>query len=53
VNVPGALLYMGDGEIAGTAIIPLRARLQVSLVKRQKINWRCFENDDAIMSVGA
>jgi acetamidase/formamidase len=61
VNVPGALLYMGDGhaamgdgEIAGTAIeVPLRARLQVSLVKGQKINWPRFENQDAIMTVGA
>lgn len=61
VNVPGALLYlgdghaaMGDGEIAGTAIeVPLRARLQVNLVKGQKINWPRFENDAAIMSVGA
>jgi amidase len=61
VNVPGALLYMGDGhaamgdgEIAGTAIeVPLRARLRVSLVKGQKINWPRFENQDAIMTVGA
>ena len=61
VNLPGALLYlgdghaaMGDGEIAGTAIeVPLRARLQVNLVKGQKINWPRFENDAAIMSVGA
>lgn len=61
VNVPGALLYMGDGhaamgdgEIAGTAIeVPLRARVQVSVIKHQKINWPRFENDDAIMTVGA
>ncbi len=61
VNVPGALLYMGDGhaamgdgEIAGTAIeVPLRARLQVNLIKGQKINWPRFENEDAIMTVGA
>jgi len=32
---------------------PRRARLQISLVKGQKINWRRFENDDATMSVGA
>jgi amidase len=46
VNVVGALLYMGDGhaamgdgEVAGTAIeIPLRARLQVEVIKGQKIN---------------
>ncbi len=61
VNVPGALLYlgdghaaMGDGEVAGTAIeVPLRARVQVSVIKGQKINWPRFENDDAIMTVGA
>jgi amidase len=61
VNVPGALLYMGDGhaamgdgEVAGTAIeVPLRGRVQVNLIKGQKINWPRFENDDAIMTVGA
>ena len=61
VNVRGALLYlgdghaaMGDGEIAGTAIeVPLRARVQVNVIKGQKINWPRFENDDAIMTVGA
>lgn len=61
VNVRGALLYMGDGhaamgdgEVAGTAIeVSLRARVQVSVIKRQKINWPRFENDDAIMTVGA
>src|SRR3989441_11962734 len=61
VNVPGAVLYMGDGhaamgdgEVAGTAIeVPLRARLQVSVIKGQKINWPRFESDDAIMTVGA
>jgi len=61
VNVPGALLYvgdghaaMGDGEIAGTAVeVPLRGRVQVSVIKGQKINWPRFENDNAIMTVGA
>ena len=61
VNVPCALLYlcdghaaMGDGEIAGTAIeVPLRARVQVSLIKGQKINWPRFENENSIMTVGA
>lgn len=60
VNVTGALLYMGDGhaamgdgEVAGTAIeVPLRGRLQVDLVKGQKISWPRFENDQAIMAVG-
>ena len=61
VNVPGALLYMGDGhaamgdgEVAGTAIeVPLHARVQVNVIKGQKINWPRFENDQAIMAVGA
>jgi amidase len=61
VNVAGGLLYMGDGhaamgdgEIAGTAIeVPLRARVQVDVIKGQKINWPRFENENAIMTVGA
>ena len=61
VSVVGALLFMGDGhaamgdgEVAGTAIeVPLRARVQVSVIKGQKINWPRFENDDSIMTVGA
>lgn len=61
VNVSGALLFMGDGhaamgdgEVAGTAIeVPLRARVQVSVIKHQKIAWPRFENDESIMTVGA
>jgi acetamidase/formamidase len=61
VNAPGALLYIGDGhaaqgdgEVAGTAIeVPLRVRLQVDLIKGQKIAWPRFETDRAIMAVGA
>ena len=61
VNVPGALLYFGDGhaaqgdgEVAGTAIeVPLRVRLQVDVIKRRKITWPRFENETAIMTVGA
>ncbi|HYL82986.1 MAG TPA: acetamidase/formamidase family protein [Candidatus Angelobacter sp.] len=60
VSVPGALLYMGDGhaamgdgEVAGSAIeVPLRARLQISLVKARHIGWPRFENDEKIMAVG-
>ena len=60
VNVSGALLYfgdghavMGDGEIAGTAIeVPLRARLQVDVVKGKHTNWPRFENDKEIMAAG-
>ncbi|MGC2197176.1 MAG: acetamidase/formamidase family protein [Terriglobales bacterium] len=61
VNVKGGLLYMGDGhaamgdgEVAGAAIeVPLRARVQVNVIKGHKINWPRFENDEAIMAVGA
>jgi acetamidase/formamidase len=61
VNVPGALLYIGDGhaaqcdgEIAGTAIeVPLRVSLQVQLLKRKRIGWPRFENDTSLMAVGA
>src|ERR1700683_2852196 len=61
VNVEGGLLYlgdghaaMGDGEIAGTAIeVPLHVRGQVDVIKGQKIGWPRFENDNAIMTVGA
>jgi amidase len=49
VNVPGGLLYMGDGHAAmGDGEVA-----QLSLIKGQKINWPRFENDDAIMTVGA
>lgn len=61
VNVAGALLYMGDGhaamgdgEIAGTAIeVPLHARVQVNIIKRQTIHWPRFENERMLMTVGA
>jgi len=61
VNVKGGLLYMGDGhaamgdgEAAGSAIeVPLKARVQVSVIKRRTIEWPQFENDEAIMTVGA
>ena len=61
VNVPGGLLYIGDGhaaqgdgEIAGTAIeVPLRVRLQAQLLKRKRIAWPRFENDTSLMAVGA
>jgi amidase len=61
VNVPGALLYLGDGhsaqgdgEIAGTGIeVPLRTRFQVNLIKGQNIKWPRFENERSLMAVGA
>src|SRR5215468_4108200 len=61
VTVKGALLFlgdghaqMGDGEIAGTAIeVPMHARLQVDVIKGQKIAWPRFENSHEIMALGA
>ncbi len=60
VNVPGALLSfgdghaaMGDGEVDGTAIeTSMKVKLQVDLVKRKKIDWPRFENENYIMAVG-
>lgn len=60
VNVPGALLYlgdghaaMGDGEVAGTAIeVPLRVRLQIDLIRGKRLSWPRFENNDEIMALG-
>jgi amidase len=60
VNVSGALLYfgdghaaMGDGEIAGTAVeVPMRARLQVDVVKGKRTAWPRFENEKEIMAAG-
>jgi amidase len=60
VNVPGALLYMGDGhaamgdgEVAGTAIeVPLKVRLRVRLIKGKTIEWPRFENEHEIMAAG-
>src|SRR3989441_8087868 len=61
VNVKGGLLYlgdghaaMGDGEIAGSAVeVPLKVRVQLGVIKGRKISWPQFENEDAIMTVGA
>ena len=61
VNVPGALLYLGDGhaqqgdgEVAGTAIeVPMHVRLQVDLVKGKTIAWPRLENETTLMAVGA
>ena len=60
VNVSGGLLYfgdghaaMGDGEIAGTAIeVPMKAQLQLDLVKGKHTNWPRFENEKEIMAAG-
>jgi acetamidase/formamidase len=60
ISVPGALLFfgdghaaMGDGEIAGTAIeTSMHVRLQVEVLKGQKIAWPRFENENYIMAAG-
>jgi acetamidase/formamidase len=60
VNVPGALLFlgdghaaMGDGEIDGTAIeVSMRVRVKVDVIKHKTIQWPRFENDNYIMAVG-
>src|SRR6202050_5351558 len=61
VNVKGGLLYLGDGHAAmggggagGWGIeVPTEARGQRSVIKGRTIEWPQFENDDAIMTVGA
>jgi amidase len=61
VNVPGALLYLGDGhavqgdgEVAGTGLeIALKVRLQVDLIKKKGIRWPRFETGEELMAVGA
>jgi amidase len=60
VNVSGGLLYfgdghaaMGDGEIAGSAVeVPMKARLQVDIVKGKRTGWPRFENEKEIMAAG-
>ena len=61
VSAKGALLFMGDGhaamgdgEIDGTAIeVSMKVRVQVGLIKKQKIEWPRYENSEYIMTVGA
>ena len=60
VNVKGGLLYfgdghaaMGDGEVAGTAIeVPMKARLQIDILKGKHTGWPRFENEKEIMAAG-
>lgn len=60
VNVEGALFYfgdghaaMGDGEVAGSAVeVPMRARLRIDVLKKQRIEWPRFENENEIMTAG-
>jgi len=60
VNVPGALLYvgdghaaMGDGEIGGTAIeVPMHARLRFRVIKARATAWPRWENQYELMAAG-
>jgi acetamidase/formamidase len=60
VNVPGALLYvgdghaaMGDGEIGGTAIeVPMHARLRFRVIKANATAWPRWENQHELMAAG-
>ncbi|HWG57871.1 MAG TPA: acetamidase/formamidase family protein [Candidatus Acidoferrales bacterium] len=60
VNVPGALVYlgdghaaMGDGEIGGTAIeIPMHVRVRFRVLKGQKTPWPRWESKDELMAAG-
>ncbi len=61
VNVPGALLYVGDGhgaqgdaEVCGVAAeIPTRGELTVELIKDKAIGTPRVESEDYIMTVGS
>ena len=61
VNVPGALLHVGDGhgaqgdaEVCGVAAeIPTRGELTVELIKEKVIGTPRVESEDYIMTVGS
>lgn len=61
VNVPGALLYIGDGhaaqgegEIAGTAAeVAMNVALKVDLIKGKSITIPRLEDDTYLMTVGS
>ncbi|MCZ6777670.1 MAG: acetamidase/formamidase family protein [Acidobacteria bacterium] len=61
VNVPGALLYLGDGhaaqgegEIAGTAAeVAMNVTLQVDVLKGWRISTPRLEDDTYLMAVGS
>jgi len=61
VNVPGALLYLGDGhavqgegEISGTAVeVPMNVTLTVDLLKGRRITVPRIEDEHYLMAVGS
>jgi amidase len=60
VNVPGALLGLGDGhahqgqgEVCGVAVeVAMTTTITVEVLKQVRTRWPRIESDDAIMSVG-
>jgi len=60
VNVRGALFYfgdghaaMGDGEVAGSAVeVPMKVQLRIDLLKKKRIEWPRFENENELMTAG-
>jgi amidase len=61
VNVPGALLFMGDGharmgegEVVGTGLeTSMDVEFSVDLIKKKAIGWPRLENADYIMVLGS
>jgi len=61
VNVPGGLLYVGDGhlvqgegEIIGTGVeSSMNVRIKVDLIKGSTIGWPRVENDEYLMATGS
>ncbi len=61
VNVPGALLFMGDGharmgegEVVGTGLeTSMDVEFTVGLVKKKSISWPRLENDTHILVLGS
>ena len=60
VNVPGALLHLGDvhavqgaGEFCGTAVeMPAECTLMIELTKGKAVRWPRIESPDYLMAVG-
>jgi acetamidase/formamidase len=61
VNVPGAMLYVGDGhaaqgdaEVCGVAVeVPTRGTMSVQVIKEKVIGTPRIDSEDYIMTVGS
>jgi amidase len=61
VNVPGAMLYVGDGhaaqgdaEVCGVAVeVPTRGTMSVQVIKEKTIGTPRIDSEDYIMTVGS